>query len=288
MVWKYSCEWSHGFDGEVGLRNDSSSCRLLLVARQRHNLSGGFGLYSYNWTLDAYSGLTADGMGGAFNTSGNVSDVTNGIVPVTKFDGMGTMYAAPWNHQSGLVMTSTPCPMLPHSQLLTHITDRVWATQYAVPVPRVMQWNLSMQRMITQNSVLELAYVASHGYNLSFLGDLNQVPESQLSSNDAQFSAYPNFQSISGSSNNAISNYNSLQTQYTKRMSNGLSLSASYVWSHFLDIRTRGDQAALQVRVHSRMDSSPRPNMAPQTLTRVMRSKPMVNMSCPLARESDS
>ncbi len=204
-------------------------------------LRGGFGLYSYNWTLDAYSGLTADGMGGAFNTSGNVSDVTNGIVPVTKMDSSGNMYAAPVNNQSGLVMSTTP---LPYVAALTtpdaYNGQSVGYYQYAVPVPRVMQWNLSLQRMVSQNTVLELAYVASHGYNLSFLGDLNQIPQSLLSSNDAQFRAYPNFQSVSGSSNNGISNYNSLQAQYTKRMSNGLSMSASYVWSHFLDDQDSG------------------------------------------------
>src|ERR1019366_7450818 len=78
-------------------------------------------------------------------------------------------------------------------------------------------------------------YVASHGYALNFPTDLNAVPQSKLSSNDSQYRPYPVYQSISGSSNNAVSNYNSLQASVTKRVSNGLSLNFNYVWSHMLD-----------------------------------------------------
>jgi len=81
----------------------------------------------------------------------------------------------------------------------------------------------------------QLAYVASHGTDLPFSTDLNQVPESKLSVNDAQFRPYPQYQGISGSTNNATSNYHSLQASITKRMTSGVSLSFNYVWSHFLD-----------------------------------------------------
>ena len=98
-----------------------------------------------------------------------------------------------------------------------------------------MQWNLSVQRALTTDLVAEVAYVASHGSNLSFATDLNTVPQSLLSSNDSANRPYPNFQGISGSTNNAISNYHSLQASITKRMTRGLSLSFNYVWSHMLD-----------------------------------------------------
>jgi hypothetical protein len=60
-----------------------------------------------------------------------------------------------------------------------------------------------------------------------------------LSANDQASRPYPQFGSlnISGtpSNENAISNYNSLQAVIEKRMSQGLNLQFSYVWSHFLD-----------------------------------------------------
>jgi hypothetical protein len=81
----------------------------------------------------------------------------------------------------------------------------------------------------------QLAYVGSHGFDLAFPTDLNQVPAEKRSSNDSQLRPFPQYQSISGSTNNGISNYNSLQASITKRMTNGVSFSFNYVWSHMLD-----------------------------------------------------
>ena len=189
-------------------------------------LRGGFGLYSYTWSLDTYGGNnTSYGMGAAISSSGSSSDQTNGITPVTKLDGPGTVFG-----------TSTP---LPYTQASTdpaaYNGQGIGYIQYHTPVPRIMQWNLSVQRALTTDLVAEVAYVGSHGSNLSFATDLNQVPQSKLSSNDSAFRPYPIFQGIGGSTNNAISNYNSLQASVTKRMTNGLSLSFNYVWSHMLD-----------------------------------------------------
>jgi len=84
--------------------------------------------------------------------------------------------------------------------------------------------------------VAEVAYVASHGSGLNFVTDLNQIPQNLLSPNDTPGGRpFPNFQSIQGSTNNAISNYNSLQASITKRMTHGLSMNFSYVWAHMLD-----------------------------------------------------
>ena len=104
--------------------------------------------------------------------------------------------------------------------------------------PRFMQWNFSVQRRVRPRTPwCELAYVASHGSNLSFpdrpqpgAAELSPIVERFRSSPLSDLSGH-----ISGSTNNAISNYNSLQASVTKRMTKGLSLSFNYVWSHFLD-----------------------------------------------------
>lgn len=57
----------------------------------------------------------------------------------------------------------------------------------------------------------------------------------ELGPNDIVNEPYPLFQGINGSTNNAVSNYNSMQIVVTKNMANGLQLSANYTWSHFLD-----------------------------------------------------
>src|ERR1700675_4097143 len=53
-------------------------------------------------------------------------------------------------------------------------------------------------------------------------------------------SAFPAWGTLSGNNYNAISNYNSLQAQITKRYSNGLLFSANFVWSHMLDDQDSG------------------------------------------------
>ena len=188
---------------------------------------GGFGVYSYTWSLDTYGGNnTSYGMGAAVSSSGSSTDQTSGITPITKLDGTGNVFG-----------TATALPFVSASTAPdAHNGQDVGYVQYHTPVPRILQWNMSVQRAFATNYVVEVAYVASHGSNLNFATDLNQVPQQYLSPNDSpQFRPYPNFGSIPGSTNNAISNYNSLQASITKRMTNGLSLSFNYVWSHMLD-----------------------------------------------------
>jgi hypothetical protein len=198
-------------------------------------IRGGFGLYSYTWSLDTYGGNnTTYGMGAAISSAGGDSDQTNGITPITQFGGPGTLCSPLAN--SGCVATATALPYSAASQDPTRFNGQpAGYVQYHTPVPRILQWNLSAQRALTTNIVVEVAYVASHGSGLNFPTDINQVPLADLSSNDSGNRPYPIYQSISGSTNNAISNYNSLQASITKRMTNGVSLSFNYVWSHMLD-----------------------------------------------------
>ena len=196
------------------------------LVNSKTTLRGGFGLYSYNWSLDNYGGDNKTfGMGGEFSSSGNDTDQTNGITPVVKLGGDGDIYG-----------TSTPLPYSKGSTDPTRFNGQsVGYIQHNIPVPKIWQWNLEVQRELSNNMVANLAYVASHGYNLAFPTNLNAIPVNHLSSNDTQYRPFPQYQGISGSTNNAISNYNSLQLSITKRMSSGLSFSANYVWSHFLD-----------------------------------------------------
>lgn len=189
-------------------------------------LRGGFGVYSYTWSLDTYGGDNRSyGMGAEVSSSGSSTDQSNGVTPVTILGGPGTVFG-----------TATALPFSAASTDPTRFNGQsAGYIQYHTPVPRILQWNVSVQRALTTDVVAEVAYVGSHGSNLSFATDLNQVPVNLLSSSDSGSRPYPNFQSIPGSTNNAISNYNSLQTSVTKRMTNGLSLSFNYVWSHMLD-----------------------------------------------------
>ena len=49
-------------------------------------ITGGFGLFAYNWSNDQYGG----GMGQAFGSKGSVNDNTNGLAPVVILSGSGS------------------------------------------------------------------------------------------------------------------------------------------------------------------------------------------------------
>ncbi len=184
-------------------------------------IRGGFGMYAYNLSLDTYG----SGMGAEISASGGVADQTNGITPITYFGGTGT------NAQTGAA--------LPYSAASTDPArfngQGVSANPYHTPTPRIFQYNLSMQNAIGSNMVFEMAYVGSHAQNLNYPTDINAVPLNHLSSNDTAFRPYPLFQGISTSSNDGISNYNSLQVSVSRRLSHGLSFDSNYTWAHFTD-----------------------------------------------------
>ena len=185
-------------------------------------IRGGFGLYAYNWSNDTYN----DGvMGAAFGSQGNVTDSTNGVTPVVILSGSGANLP--------YIPTST------NPAALNGVGNNLSYAQFHQPVGGSYQWNIQGQRQINSNLVASLAYVASHGHDLPFRVDINQVPQGKLAVVDQQFKPYSQYGSINvtgtAPNQNAISNYNSLQAVIEQRMSHGLNFSFSYVWSHFLD-----------------------------------------------------
>jgi hypothetical protein len=197
--------------------------------RPNMTVRGGFGVYAYNWSLDTYG----TGMGSSFGASGNYTDPSNGITPAALLGGNGNIVTP----VTGGVST-THLPYTSSSQNPTRFNGGGFNyLAYHTPVPKIYQWNFGVERSLTTNIVAEVAYVGSHGFNLAFPVDINQVPQSKWASSDSQFRPYPNYQGITGSSSqtDAISNFHSLQASITKRMTGGLSLSFNYTWSHFLD-----------------------------------------------------
>ncbi|HTV08449.1 MAG TPA: TonB-dependent receptor [Candidatus Aquilonibacter sp.] len=205
-------------------------------AMQNTVLRGAFGIYSAQLSEDTYGG----GMGGEFGSSGNVNDATNGICPVVQFSGTG---ATPDTTDPGCGTGSfnsvsvnsqyLNSPTAPDARNSGH--QNVGYTEYHTPVPTNYQWTLSMERQFGNSWAASLAYVGNHGTNLNTSGiDINQVPESKLGANDQGSEPYPIYGTITGSTNNAISNYNALQAVLRKRLSYGLDFQVNYVWSHFL------------------------------------------------------
>jgi hypothetical protein len=205
------------------------------AVRPNTTVRGGFGLYAYNWSLDTYG----HGMGNSFGASGNYTDPTNGIYPAAILSGNGDSILASSFYNGPPQDSGSPLPYTSGSQDPTRFNGGAIDYQlYHAKVPKIYQWNFGVERSVGTNMVAQLAYVGSHGFNLAFPVDLNQVHQSNWAPVDSQLRPYAVYQGISTSGSgtmNAISNYSSLQASITRRMAHGVSLSFNYVWSHFLD-----------------------------------------------------
>ena len=197
-------------------------------------IRGGFGIYASTFSEDTYGA----GLGSAFGSSGNLGDNTNGICPVVQLDSDGSqpdttdpgcgVGAYNFGSINSKYLTAPTTPDARNGQSVSY-------NQYHTPAPTNYQYTLDLQRQLGTNFAADIAYVGNHGKNLNFPVDINQVPADKLSSDDIQSKPYPIYNNISGSTNNAISNYNSLEAQITKRMAYGLEFNVNYTWSHFLD-----------------------------------------------------
>jgi hypothetical protein len=202
-------------------------------------LRGGFGIYSYNFSLDNYGNL-GNVVGGSIASSGSYNDQSKGIYPTVKFDSNGTFFplGGGTGSASTLYTAASTSPTRFNGQGGNF-------APYHTAIPEIYQWNLGIERQLLPNLAATLTYVGSHGLNLTFPTNINGVPENELSSNDTSgcgtgstvncAEPYPIYQGMTGNLYQAISNYNSLQTSITKRLTSGLSFSFNYVWSHMLD-----------------------------------------------------
>jgi hypothetical protein len=180
-------------------------------------IRGGYGLYAYLWSLDTYG----SGEGSALGASGTYNDPTNGFTPAGALSGT--------NPQFTYVSASTL------NSNFTGPTSSISYNQQQTPVSKIQQYNFAVEHQIGANMAASIAYVGSKSMNLNFNVDVNQVPESKLAVVDQQFRPFPQYASITGSTNNADANYNSLQVTFQRRLTNNFSFATSYVWSHFLD-----------------------------------------------------
>jgi outer membrane receptor protein involved in Fe transport len=92
-----------------------------------------------------------------------------------------------------------------------------------------------VQRQLTKNTLLDLAYVGNHGVHLEGFVNANQRVLSTLGTANVQ-RQYANWPSdITEALNEFLSNYNALQARYEQRFVGGLTLLNSFTWEHSLD-----------------------------------------------------
>ncbi|HEV2666374.1 MAG TPA: TonB-dependent receptor, partial [Blastocatellia bacterium] len=101
----------------------------------------------------------------------------------------------------------------------------------------IQNWQLSVQRELTSNMLLDVAYIGNHAIKLVMLVDLNQArpnnPGETLLVNARR--PISGFRSISTVLPAAFSNYHALQVKFERRFTKGLYILNSFTWSKAID-----------------------------------------------------
>jgi hypothetical protein len=214
-------------------------------------IRGGWGMYTTLWSVDQYGNAKGQG----YSESGNAQDQTNGVNPVTTLSGPGVFYG-----------TTTPLPYVKASTspIAYNGQNALNYDPYHTPLTYLYSWSIGVQHEFRYGITSEVAYVGKHGANMQFKGDINQVPVQNLSANDDPSGRpYPQFNSIGGSTFNAVSNYNSLQAQVHKRLANGIAFSSAFTYSKFLNEMDVSNFNGQGGSIHYQNFHDPRSNYAP-------------------------
>jgi hypothetical protein len=101
--------------------------------------------------------------------------------------------------------------------------------------PQANQWNLTVERQLTNNDSLRASYVGMHSYRLSITEDLNQIPASTTPYQTTPASPYVdprapyhNWFALYSTLNAGKANYDALELEETHKMAHGLYFDANY------------------------------------------------------------
>lgn len=101
------------------------------------------------------------------------------------------------------------------------------------PMPKVDQWNLSIQRELPNDSSLTVAYVGSSSYDIESDNNLNAPPPGPGALNPRR--PFPQYGSNVTALTYGHSTYEALQLTYDWRFYKNLSILSDYTWSKSLD-----------------------------------------------------
>jgi hypothetical protein len=143
--------------------------------------------------------------------------------------------------------TATGAPSFPNTFANVPVASLPTPTPYALTArfKNEYTWNVNAQveQALGNNDSLTIGYIMTNGRNLQFLRNSNVIPSTILAPLadgrprfDTTVSAAtrynPAFNAIKYIDIGANSNYNALVTNFTHRVAGGLTLNASYTWSH--------------------------------------------------------
>ncbi len=163
---------------------------------------------------------------------------TNGNVGTNPVPGLGTFtvnFTGPVPFGPGVnIFGSANTPVPPFT---------VFGVDPHMRAPYVQSYNFNVQRTIVDGTVLQVGYVGSKGTKLFRVRDINQAVPGVVGTIQQRRpfnAAYPEFAGIYELEASSSSRYNALQVFLRRRLSKGLTMFVSHVWSHSIDDASNG------------------------------------------------
>ena len=118
--------------------------------------------------------------------------------------------------------------------------------EIGVDIPKVQNWSLGIQHKLLSDTVLDVAYVGSSGWNQYRRININQLPAGTLQSNPGvnvnALRPYPGYANINQFITGSNFIYNSMQVQLRKQFSGSGILNVSYTWAKAITDATNYDE----------------------------------------------
>lgn len=153
-------------------------------------------------------------------TGGGVFFDTNNKVATSGFTGVG-FNATAIDPAVSLPFTPTQLNVTP--SIVPPFTANVYAFPGHLQLPYTLEWSTSIQQALGKNQNITVSYVGAAGRRLQGQQNLSLA------------GLNPNFSTIVYFKSNLTSDYDALQMQFQRSISQGVHALASYTWSHCID-----------------------------------------------------
>lgn len=179
-------------------------------------IRGGFGVYYDDPALNFFTANTSLSNGGAAGVNANPA----GPDPVYSLSVKNVVFSP----GAAIFGSATPTPPFG-----VFAVSRDFRTAY------VDNYNLNVQRQLSQSTILQVGYVGNVGRKLPVLLDINQPVVTNGVAARPFAAQFPQLGTIDTAESVANSEYNSLQASVRQRLSHGLAVQGSYTWGHAID-----------------------------------------------------
>jgi hypothetical protein len=179
-------------------------------------IRGGYGIFYDVPALNFFAANTSFKNGGAAGVNANPA----GANPVYSLSAKNVIFSP------GVPIFGSSTPNPPFG---------VFAVNQNFRTPYVQNFNLNIQRQLSNSTLLQVGYVGSLGRKLPIILDLNQPIVTNGVAVRPFASQYPTLGAIDTAESIANSEFNSLQVQLRQRLWRGLSANFNYTYGHSLD-----------------------------------------------------